>query len=106
MAAVKLGPFFCSDDDILEGIAPGETWSQTSRGICNVYQIIAYLTVPDGKGDGIFDYGVPDGSKLKSTLECTDYFAKWGTSYSMFSIIMKGDNACCVQSSHESGVCP
>ena len=94
-AAVHLGPFFCSDDDIIEGIAPGETWSQTSRGICNVYKISAYLTVPDGQGS----YG---GSELR----CTPYVANWGTSYSIFSIIMKGNNACCVQSSHASGVCP
>ena len=78
---------FCGNDEI-PGIAPGETWSATSRGICSVTGIYVDLTLPDG-----------------DQLRCTPY-TSFATSYSQFFIIMKGDNACCVQSSHESGVCP
>ena len=64
------------------------TWSTKSRGIC----LVTTMRV---------DLVRPDGEKLK----CEDYDGC--TSYSQFFIIMKGDNACCVQSSsHESGVCP
>ena len=81
------GPF-CSDDKYL--VNSGQTWSATSsRGICMVGYINAELTLPDGD----------DGN-----LICTPYNSV-GTSYSQYYIIMKGDNACCVQSSHESGVC-
>ena len=78
---------WCRRDEI-PGIAPGDTWSTKSRGICLVTTIRVDLVRPDGE-----------------KLKCEDYDGC--TSYSQFFIIMKGDNACCVQSSsHESGVCP
>jgi len=83
---VYLGFPFCSPDEILDGIAAGQTWSATSRGVCLVESIDAYL--------------------LGSTqlMKCDSYKSS-GTSYSQFYIIMNGENACCVQSSHGSGVC-
>ena len=97
-ARVWYGCCFCSTDDIDEGIAPGDTWSGTSRGICAVTEITAILTLPDGE-----------------KLTCAPY-KSLSTTYSEFFIIMKGEEealqainnngyACCVQSSHQSGVC-
>ena len=77
-------------DDIHERIAPGQTWTATSRGICTVIGILVELTLPN----------------RRLPLTCAPYEdGFFCTSYSQFSIIMKGDDACCVQSSHESGVC-
>jgi hypothetical protein len=39
----------CSPDNISEGIAPGKTWTATSRGLCMVETIYADLTLPDGR---------------------------------------------------------
>lgn len=83
---------FCSNDAYAGDpnfLAPGGTWSASSRGTCLVTYIHATLTLPDGKDTLWF---IPYGSM--------------GTSFSEFSIIMKGEDACCVQSSNQSGVCP
>ena len=77
---------FCSSDEIKEGIAAGQTWSATSRGVCLVTSIQATISTQAG------------------WVECASYKSS-GTSYSQFYIIMNGEYACCVQSSHESGVC-
>jgi len=86
-AAVIYGQTFCHDDRILEGIAPGDTWTATSRGLCTVRNIYAYLTLPDD-----------------SQLDCTQYYSA-GTTYSEFSVIMGGVDGCCVKSSHQDQVC-
>ena len=79
---------FCHSDDILEGIASRDTWTEpTSRGLCLVAKIAATLILPDGGGP----------------LQCQDYNSV-GTSYSIYSIIMDGDR-CCVKSSHELQNC-
>ena len=79
---------FCSEDLVTEVIPSGGTWTASSRGACLVGAIYARVN-PDGR----------------SYLECTPYKSS-GTSYSIFSIIMKGDDACCVLSSHETQTCP
>ena len=79
----------CSDDEY--SVAAGQTWSATSRGICRITSIEATLIVP------------VEGSYKR--MYCERYYSGIGTSYGTFFIIMNGDNACCVQSSHESGVC-
>ena len=86
--------YFCTDDNIAEGIAPGDTWMARSRGVCLVTHIWATLTLPDKLRQ-----------KKNHSLLCKMYYSP-GTTYSLFSIIMDGDGGCCVQSSHESGVCP
>ena len=78
---------FCHDDHILDGIAPYDTWTATSRGLCTVSEIIADLTLPDD-----------------SQLTCTQY-RSLGTTYSEFSVIMGGVDGCCVKSSHQDQVC-
>ena len=81
---------FCSTDTYAGDpnfLAPGGTWSASSRGTCLVTSIHATLLLPDGKDPLWCQYG--------ST----------GTSFSEYSIIMKGEDACCVQSSNQSGVC-
>ena len=77
----------CSDDKFV--VDSAQTWSATSRGFCLVKKIRARLTLDDGS----------------PSLVCYDYKSS-GTSYSQFYIIMNGDNGCCVQSDHQSGVCP
>ena len=75
----------CSTDYIDDGLAPGGTWTASSRGACLVKEIVVTLTHP----------WHPDG------LACAPYTSS-GTSYSIYSILMKGDDACCVLSSHET----
>ena len=82
----------CGSDKIdAYGLYAGETWTASSyRDWCLVTQIDATL----------FSIDLPNGFAT-----CAPYESS-GTAYSIYSIIMKGDDACCVQSSHESGVCP
>lgn len=72
---------------ITEGIAPGDTWTATSRSLCTVNYIYAFLTLPDD-----------------SQLIFTHYHSQ-GTTYSMFSIIINGVGGRCVRSSHQDQVC-
>ena len=76
---------FCSNDYIYDVIASGGTWTASSRGGCLIGIILAAVTRPD----------LPDGY-----LKCASYQSS-GTSYGTFSILMKGDDACCVLSSHQ-----
>ena len=78
---------FCLDDFIVKGIASGDTWTASSRGLCLVGTVGAALTLPDGR-----------------YLKCYSYYSA-GTTYSEFSIIMDGDDACCVRSSHQIQDC-
>ena len=68
--------------DITEGIAPGDTWTATTRG-CMVNYIYVLLTGPDG-----------------SKFGCTKYVTG-GTTDSLFSILMDGVGGCCLKSSNE-----
>ena len=70
---------WCSDDYVYEAIAPGGSWTASSRGVCLVYRIRVVLALP----------GLPDG------LTCRLYKSS-GTSYSQYSIIMDGEDACSV----------
>ena len=72
-----------------EGIAPGDTWtatsrSSTTRGFSKVGKIFASLTLADGR-----------------RLTCTTNYDSPGTTDSLFSIIMDGADRCCVQSSQD-----
>ena len=78
----------CSSDYVYEAIAPGGSWTASSRGVCLVYRIAAVLALP----------GLPDG------FVCGRYKSS-GTSYSQYSIIMDGDNTCCGRSSNEIQEC-
>ena len=86
-ASVEYGQLFCSNDYISEGIAPGDTWIATSRGLCTVNYIHTYLTLPDDR-----------------QLTCKQYHP-YGTTHSLFFIIMDGVDVCCVKSSHQDQVC-
>ena len=78
-AGVAYEQFFCSKEDILEDIAPGDTWTSTTpRGLCSVGAISVHLTLPDD-----------------SRLTCAHY-PSYGTSYNLYSIIMDGVDGCCV----------
>ena len=78
--------YACSPDSVLESVASGDTWTASSRGLCLVTNIYTTLTIPD--------------SDYPGTLTCKEYHSS-GTSYSQYSIIMDGEDACCVKSSHE-----
>ena len=82
--SVAYATFLCSNDYIDGVIAPGDTWTASSRGVCLVGYVYASLTIP---GTGI--------------IQCRKYRSA-GTTYSMYSILMNGDDACCVLSSHET----
>ena len=75
----------CKSDSMNEGLPAGETWTASSRGACLITWVTATPTLPN----------LPDG------LKCASYHSS-GTSYSIFFILMKGDDACCVRSSHET----
>ena len=90
------GRLFCNFDDIEENIASGDTWTASSRGECLDTKITAEIVVPDGNW--------PRGAQAHD-VACAPY-ASSGTGHSIFSILMKGDNACCVLSSHETQKCP
>ena len=79
---VEYSTDFCKNDRY--SVAAHQTWKASSRGTCLVSTITAVLTLPDGSG-----------------LLCDYYWSLPATSYSIFSIIMKGDDACCVLSSHQ-----
>ena len=79
-AQVEYGQFFCPNEDIPEGIAPGDTWTSTSRGLCSVMAIYVHLTLPDGK-----------------KLACYDY-PSYGTSSPLYIIFMDGVDSCEVKS--------
>ena len=70
---------FCRNDSIDEVIAPGGTWTASSRGNCFFF---TSLTIPDVRN-----------KRGTSALTCASY-ASSGTSYLIYSILMKGDDAC------------
>ena len=80
---VEYSTDFCKNDRY--SVAAHQTWKASSRGACLVRIINAVLTLPDGNG-----------------LMCAEYLSTPATSYSIFSIIMKGDDECCVLSSHQT----
>ena len=84
-AWVAYGPRSCSDDDVSEGIAPGDTWTSTTKAFlnlhpCKVQSISAYLTLPDDR-----------------RLTCTTQYRGWSTEI-IFFIIMDGVDSCSVRS--------
>ena len=76
---------FCKSDSIDAVIASGDTWTASSRGVCLVTLISANMALPDG-----------------SRLACAPYKST-GTSNSIYSVWLKGDDTCVVRSSHETG---
>ena len=81
-ALVSYNLNFCGVDNIDEGIASGDAWTPSLRG-CLVQTIYA---------------GINDKHR---TLTCKKYHSSGiYTSYSQFSIIMDGKNACCVLNNH------
>ena len=80
----------CRDDEY--DVAAQQTWTATSRGLCRVKTITAALELPNRTPPG-------------NWLVCDDYKSFPGTTYGTFFIIMNGEDACCVQSSHQSGAC-
>ena len=76
---------------ISKGLPAGQTWTASSRGLCLVNYIHATLT-----------YQTDDHFWVLMT--CAPYTSS-GTSHSIYSILMKGDDACCVRSSHELQEC-
>lgn len=82
----------CKSDFIYEGIPAGETWTAASRGLCLVYRI--HATLGYHTEDGEFHW-----------ITCIPYNSP-ATSFSIYSIIMKGEDECCVLSSNEIQTCP
>ena len=94
----KGGPLFCDSDFLMEGmegLAAGETWTASSRGLCLVKTIRARL----------WYYTEEEGWR---SVDCAPYSSS-GTSHSIYSILMKGNdpnrNVCCIRSSHELQEC-
>ena len=87
-------------------IASGDTWATGSKA-CLVKMIYTALTTPDPDSPDAPDYhpSYPNRKERVRTLTCRKYYYSSGTSYSQFSIIMDGDDACCVVSSHETQKC-
>ena len=101
-----------SDFFWIHGLSAGATWTAYSRGLCLVNRISATLTFPNPANPPVTAQNdfVPGGSVYNKgrgwvTLTCTPYTST-GTSFSIYSILMKGDDACCVLSSHEIQKCP
>ena len=74
----------------------GQTWSASSRGLCLVTRVYATLYRPMERP------WMPN--QLDPSITCATY-SSTGTSHSIYSILMKGDDACCVRSSHELQEC-
>ena len=74
----------CSDDQY--SVAAQQTWKASSRGACLISRIEAELFPVDSAHD---------------YMTCAPYTSTPGTSYGTFFIIMDGDDACCVLSSHQ-----
>ena len=74
----------CSDDQY--NVAAQQTWKASSRGACLISRIEAELFPVDSAHD---------------YMTCAPYTSTPGTSYGTFFIIMDGDDACCVLSSHQ-----
>ena len=90
--------YACASDFMYDGLPAGQTWSASSRGFCLVLHIYATLGYYNNK----------HGEEHWSWLTCTPY-ASSGTAYSIYYVVMNGDNHCCVLSSHEidhGHVCP
>ena len=84
----------CESDFMYEGLPAGQTWTASSRGLCLVNKI--HATLGYHTEDGEFHW-----------VTCARYTPhNIGTSYSIYSVLMKGDDACCVLSSHEIQKCP
>ena len=87
----------CESDFMYEGLPAGQTWTASSRGLCLVNRI--HATLGYHTKDGEFHW-----------VTCDPYTPNmpniFGTSYSIYSVLMKGDDACCVLSSHEIQKCP
>ena len=66
---------FCSDDEVT--IAPGQTWTATSRGVCLITQVSSTMNLPQGQ------------------IDCTPYTSS-GTSYSQFMVAYKAPLQCLV----------
>ena len=90
--------YACASDFMYDGLPAGQTWSASSRGFCLVLHIYATLGYYNNK----------HGEEHWSWLTCTPY-ASSGTAYSIYYVVMNGDNHCCVLSSQEikhGHVCP
>ena len=74
-------------------VLAGQTWTASSRGACLVTRISATLTIPGRRT-----------ATRSGSLGCTPYTST-GTSYSQYSILMKGADACCVRSSNQIEKC-
>lgn len=77
---INYASYLCKNDQYT--VAPGQTWTATSRGVCLITWISAYLSLPDGK-----------------TIQATTYRSA-GTTYSNF-LISPTQNDFRVWSDHE-----
>ena len=84
---VFYGTTFCNDGP--DHVASGQTWTASTRIPCIVSRMDATLFLP----------------QTSTNVKCTPYLSVPGTTNQIFSILMKGDDACCVLSSHETQKC-
>ena len=89
----------CESDFMYEGLPAGQTWTATSRGLCLVWNVRVTLAYPSK-----YPRSHPKYHPSQDYLLCALYSSS-GTSHSIYSILMKGDDACCVKSSHELQEC-
>ena len=102
---------WCDEDLIAGGLAAGQTWTASSRGLCLVNRIYVTLTFPNPArppwtaDNDFFQNPLYNNGYGPSWGQCAPYDSS-GTSFSIYSIIMKGDDECCVLSSNEIQKCP
>ena len=102
---------WCDEDLIAGGLAAGQTWTASSRGLCLVNRIYVTLTFPIPArppwtaDNDFFQNPLYNNGYGPSWGQCAPYDSS-GTSFSIYSIIMKGDDECCVLSSNEIQKCP
>ena len=76
----KYANIFCNDGP--DHVDSRQTWTASTRIACIVSRMDATLFPP----------------QTSTSVKCTPYLSVPGTTYSIFSILMKGDDACCVVS--------
>ena len=91
--------WLCPSEYMYDGLPAGQTWTATSRGLCLVWNVRVTLAYPSK-----YPRSHPKYHPSQDYLLCALYSSS-GTSHSIYSILMKGDDACCVKSSHELQEC-
>ena len=103
---ISAGDLCWSDRFDDPGIKAGQRWvASSSRGMCLVNEVVAVLTLPDGRGDlqcTNYEYEQDD---FKTGVNTGTEETTGGTAKSIFYIRMGGGDGCCVLGSWQSPRC-